>query len=225
MPDAVPTDPDVPGVLSLTDLGAQHGFTTRAGGVSAGAYASLNLGLSSGDARAAVERNRDILLAWLGVDRDHVCAFNHVHGDRVLVGRPSWFEDDADAVISDKSDLLLVVSAAGCFPVLFHDLLTGAVGAAHCGWRGTAARLAENVVSAMQREYGSRPGDLRVAIGPGIRGTCYQVTPEVVAKFAESGFPEHVATPDGEGKYLLDLEAAVAVSLSDAGVPAANVSW
>jgi len=215
----------VPDVLNSGILDAEHGFTTRAGGASTGPYASLNLGLSSGDEPTAVERNRDILLSSLGVSRDQVCAFNQVHGSRVLVGRPAWFEEDADAAVSDRPDLLLVVSAADCFPVLFHDPATGAVGAAHCGWRGTAARLVENVVMAMQREYGCQPADIRVAVGAGIRGTCYQVTAEVVAQFADAGFPPDVATPDTDGKYLLDLEAALAVSLGDAGVVPTNVAW
>lgn len=231
---------DVPGVLSLAGFDAVHGFTTRAGGVSSGDYATLNLGLSSGDDRAAVERNRDILLSHIGVDRDQVCAFNQVHGDRVLVGRRTWFEEDADAAISDRPDLLLVVSAADCFPVLFHDPISGAVGAAHCGWRGSAARLAANVVVAMQHEYGTRPADLRVAVGPGIRGACYQVSPEVAARFVDAGFPEGVVVPDRAtsadagstepagsqaAKYLLDIEAAIAATLTDSGVAPTNIAW
>jgi YfiH family protein len=227
-----------PGVLSLGSLGVEHGFTTRTGGVSSGDYASLNLGLSSGDERAAVERNRDILLAHLGVDRHQVCAFNQVHGDRVLVGRPTWFEEDADAAITDRDDLLLVVSAADCFPVLFHDAVTGAVGAAHCGWRGTEARLVERVVEGMQREYGTRPSDLRVVVGPGIRGTCYQVAAEVATRFVAAGFPEGVvvarpagavpgaATSDADGAtYLLDLEAAIDSTLTAAGVRQDSIEW
>lgn len=238
--DSAPTSGGrAPGVLSLAGLGTLHGFTTRTGGVSGGDYATLNLGLSSGDDRVAVERNRDILLSHLGVNRDQVCAFNQVHGVRVLVGRRAWFDEDADAAISDDPELLLVVSAADCFPVLFHDPVTGAVGAAHCGWRGTEARLVARVVTAMEREFGSRPADLRIGVGPGIRGTCYQVSADVAARFEAAGFAEAVATPErvsdddrapshpagSAGTYLLDLEAALLSTLTDAGVRAANVEW
>lgn len=215
---------DAPGLVRLSSLGAEHGFTTRRGGVSAGPYGSLNLGLSSGDDRTVVERNRDILLTHLGTTRDRVCAFNQVHGARVLVGRPTWFEEDADAAVSDDPDLLVVVSAADCFPVLFHDPMTGAVGAAHCGWRGTAARLAEEVVATMTREYGSRPADLRVAVGPGIRGGCYQVSADVAARFTEAGFPESLYPPDGD-RFLLDIEAAIGLSLKAAGVRDEQVEY
>ena len=210
--------------MRLERLGAEHGFTTRSGGVSSGPYASLNLGLSSGDARSAVERNRDILLGHLGTTRAGVCAFNQVHGKRVLVGRPTWFEEDADAAVSDDPELLLIVSAADCFPVLFHDPVHGAVGAAHCGWRGTASRLVADVVATMGREYGTDPADLLVAVGPGIRGGCYQVSVDVVDRFEAAGFPESVSTPDGEG-FLLDLESAVLMTLTDAGVPEESVEF
>ena len=213
-----------PGLLSVQGLAAEHGFTTRSGGVSSGAYGTLNLGLSSGDERAVVERNRDLLLAHLGFSRQRVCAFNQVHGARVLMGRATWFDEDADAAVSADPDLLLVVSAADCFPVLFHDPVSGAVGAAHCGWRGTALRLAAEVVTTMRREFGSDPADLRVAVGPGIRGDCYQVSRDVVDEFRRAGFPESVAEPSGSG-FLLDLEAAIERSLLAAGVEAANVEF
>ena len=238
-----------PGVLTLPSLGVEHGFTTRAGGVSAGAYASLNLGLSSGDERAAVGHNRDILLAHLGVDRGQVCAFNQVHGDRVLVGRPTWFEEDADAAITDRPDLLLVVSAADCFPVLFHDPVSGAVGAAHCGWRGTEARLVARVVEGMRREYGARPADLRVAVGPGIRGACYQVSADVAERFTSAGFPDGVVVPEAAPQPVTPAPAqsvtpapaqlvapapapaapqvgpTQTATLSDAGVRRDNIEW
>lgn len=234
-----PSATGIPGVISLAGFDVVHGVTTRTGGTSTGAYASLNLGLSSGDEREVVERNRDRLLAHLGVDRSQVCAFNQVHGARVLVARPGWFEEDADAAVSDDPDLLLVVSAADCFPVLFHDPVTGAVGAAHCGWRGTEARLAAKVVEVMQQQYGTRPADLKIAVGPGIRGGCYQVAAEVAERFMVAGFPAGVVTPaagvgraDGaaeprttQARYLLDLEAAIAATLAQAGVPADNVAW
>lgn len=214
-----------PGVLRVPGLGTEHGFTTRNGGVSSGAFTSLNLGLSSGDDRQLVEANRDRLLAHVGVERERVCAFNQVHGTNVLVGRPTWFEEDADAGITDRPDLLLVVSAADCFPVLFHDQASGAVGAAHCGWRGTEARLVAEVAKAMHREYGTAAADLRVAVGPGIRGACYQVSAPVAERFTAAGFAAAV-TPDAvPGKFLLDLEAALAATFAEVGVPAGNVEW
>lgn len=211
--------------LTAPALGAPHGFTTRAGGVSAGPFASLNLGLSSGDDPALVERNRDALLTRLGFAREQVCIFDQVHGDTVLGGDPSWFGAEADAAVTDREGVLLVVSSADCVPVLFHDPTRGVVGAAHCGWRGTVRRLAAKVVAVMAERHGSRPEDVRVALGPCMRGGCYQVGPEVVEAFAAAGHPPGCWRPDpaAAGRWLLDLPAANAAALAGAGVPAANV--
>lgn len=206
-------------ILTLEGFGALHGFTTRAGGVSQGPFASRNLGLSSGDDPTTVETNRSLLLASLGFTRENVCAFHQVHGSRVLLAEPGWFEEEADAAVTDDPELLLVVSGADCLPLLFFDPVRGAVGAAHAGWRGSAAGIAARVVEAMASHFGSRPADLRVAIGPGILGNCYQVGPEVVSAFTQAGFPSDVARPDDEdGRFLLDLEAANRFVMRSAGV-------
>lgn len=209
--------------LRASLLDVPHGFSLRRGGASEGPYASLNLGLSSGDDPARVAGNRERVLRAFGSSRRQVCAFDQVHGDRVLDGRASWFEHEADAAVTDDPDLLLVVSVADCFPLLFHDPVRRAVGAAHCGWRGSRLGLAGRVVEAMTERYGSRPEDVLVAIGPGIQGACYQVGAEVVEAFAEAGFPAGIARPDAEGRHRLDLVAANRHVLARAGVPGANI--
>lgn len=223
-----------PRCLTTDGFGARHGFTTRVGGLSEGPYASLNLGLSSGDDPATVEANRDRLLAQLGVKREQVCGYHQVHGARVMRAAPGWFDQQADASVSDDPALVLVVSAADCFPVLFHDLSTGAVGAAHCGWRGTVKHLARAVVEQMQRQFGSDPAGLEVAIGQGIMGNCYQVSSEVGEQFVAAGFPESLLTPVGDrddlpGRErniagpLLDVLAGIRFDLGEAGVLEHNI--
>lgn len=210
-------------VLTAPDMPWPHGFTLRSGGVSTGPYASLNLGLSSGDEPSRVEANRDRLLAALGVSREDVCAFHQVHGTRVLDGSPSWFTERADAATSAVPGRLLVVSVADCLPLLFFDRASGAVAAAHCGWRGTLAGLARMVVAHMRARYGSRPDDLTVAVGPGIQGACYQVGGEVARAYRQAGFPAGLARPDAEGRYRLDLVAANRWLLEREGVPPERV--
>ncbi|MDZ7704796.1 MAG: peptidoglycan editing factor PgeF [Trueperaceae bacterium] len=213
-----------PDLLRAPNLDVPHGFTLRSGGVSAGPFASLNLGLSSGDDAERVERNRDRVLASLGVRRDQVFAFNQVHGTRIVEQTPSWFTEDADAAITDHPDHLLVISVADCLPLLFHDPVRQVIGAAHCGWRGTVAGLAGKLVRRLQDGYDVDPDTLQVAIGPGIRGACYQVGAEVGAQFREAGFPDTIATPDDEGRFRLDLVAANRWRLEQAGVPADNIA-
>ena len=195
-----------------------HGFTTRAGGVSRGPYASLNLGLSSGDAELPVAENRRRVLALFGTDERNACAFSQVHGTRVLTGAPSWFQEEADAVVSNTPGLALVISTADCLPVLFYDPLTGAVGAAHCGWRGTVKGVAAATVHRLTELYGSNPADLRVAFGPAISKPNYQVGAEVIAEFEQAGFPASVYKPDGSGRFLLDVAAANRWALLGLGV-------
>lgn len=210
--------------LTSPAISALHGFTTRAGGVSSGAFGSLNLGLSSGDEPDLVEANRDLLLSELGFTREQVCAFNQVHGERVLAGAPTWFTEDADAATSGDPNLLLVVSGADCLPILFHDPDSGAVAAAHCGWRSTVKGLAGQVVAALVERHAAKPERLRVAIGPGVAGACYQVGDEVKGEFAAAGFPAWLLAPDAlVGRHRLDLVAANRWVLENAGVEAGHI--
>ena len=220
---AAPGELVAPGYLTTAGFAPLHGFTTRRGGLSQGAYASLNLGLSSGDERASVEANRDLLLEALGIGRDAVCAFNQVHGKAVLVGSPSWFEHDADGAVSDDPSLLLVVSAADCLPILFFDPASGAVGAAHAGWRGTYQGIAAAVIETMAERFGSDPAAIRVVLGPAILGCCYEVSPALARQFLEAGFPSEVVLPAAVGNPRLDLVAANRFTLRRAGVPDANI--
>ena len=210
-------------LLTAPNLETPHGFTTRAGGVSTGHFGSLNLGLSTGDDPATVERNRDRVLAQFGATRGTVCTLEQVHSARVLEAKPSWYEHEADASVTDDPDLLLVISVADCQPLLFHDPVRRVVGAAHAGWRGTVQGIAANVVRKLQERYGSEPEDIRVALGPSIQGACYQVGSEVVTAFDDAGFPSTVYTPDDEGRYRLDLTAANRYALHQAGVPDGNI--
>lgn len=200
------------------NLAVPHAFTTRGGGVSRAPFASLNLGLSSGDDESSVAENRRRVLAAFGTDEGGACAFHQVHGCRVLTGRPSWFAEEADAVVSDTPGLVLVVSTADCLPLLFHDPVTGAVGAAHCGWRGTVQGLAAKTLARLSALYGCDPATVRVAFGPAILAERYQVGEEVVAEFERAGFPGDVYAPDGTGKFLLDVAAANRWALLEGGV-------
>ena len=190
--------------------------------MSEGDYASLNLGLSTGDDASRVAENRKRVLRRFGVTRAQTCVLQQVHSARVVVAEPSWFEIEADASVTDDPGLLLVISTADCTPLLFHDPVRGVVAAAHAGWRGTVRGVARNVVAALTEHYGSNPADLRVAFGPSIAGPCYQVGPEVAAAFAEQDFPASVTrpdtAPDAAGRYRLDISAANRFALARAGV-------
>lgn len=207
-------------------LAAPHGFSPRAGGVSVGPYAALNLGASVGDAATAVAENRRRVRAAFGVPEERWMTASQVHGARVLVAGRDPVGAEADALVTDDPAWALAISAADCLPVLLLDARTGAVGAAHAGWRGAVAGVVAATLEAMAARFGTAPGDLRAWLGPAIQGACYQVGPEVVEAARAAGAPEHAVHPDPGviGRWRFDVPAMVRAQLIAAGVPEAGVA-
>src|SRR6185503_13689567 len=124
-----------------------------------------------------------------------LCRMRQVHGATVIVereGSPPANHDaggaEADIALSDAGGLALAIKMADCLPLLIADRRTGAVAAAHAGWRGLALSVPVVAVERLAREFGSRPADLFVAIGPSIGACCYEVGEEVRGRFREAGF-------------------------------------
>jgi polyphenol oxidase len=178
-----------------------HGFSTRVGG-SSGAYqkGDLNLGFTADDSAAAVESNRAAFLKKLGALGKArgarpspgplwpLVTLKQIHSD--LIRRVDSVPAEplpGDGMITATAGLLLAVQAADCLPVILVDTRGRAVGVFHAGWRGTLQRIVEKGVGEMFRGFGSRPRDLKAAIGPGIQRCCFQVGEEVRTKF-ESQF-------------------------------------
>jgi purine-nucleoside/S-methyl-5'-thioadenosine phosphorylase / adenosine deaminase len=167
-----------------------HGFSTRPAGVSK-CYGgkSLNLGLTEHDVQENVERNRRLFEKAAGAINDDGSAWplaqvRQIHS--AIVHRVSDVSTDVpagDGMVCDAPGLLLAIRTADCVPVLVADVKRRAIGAFHAGWRGTVARIVEKGVGEMRRQFGSRPRDLRAAIGPCIRKCCYSVGAEVRAEF------------------------------------------
>jgi YfiH family protein len=88
-----------------------------------------------------------------------------------------------DGLITAQPGLLLAIQTADCIPVLVADRKQHVVAAFHAGWRGTVQRIVESGVGRMRLEFGSKPGDLIAAIGPGIGACCYAIGEEVFSAF------------------------------------------
>jgi purine-nucleoside/S-methyl-5'-thioadenosine phosphorylase / adenosine deaminase len=173
-----------------------HGFSTRRGGVSSFANPKepndLNLGNVAWDSPRNVRENRRRLVAELGAGDMKPVVLRQIHSDLIRViesnsesnSESASIPSTGDALITDRAGLLLSVLAADCLPILLVDAKQRVVAAVHCGWRGTAKRIVEKAVGTMRMLCGSRPEDLRAAIGPGIRACCYKVGPEVEEAFA-----------------------------------------
>jgi YfiH family protein len=195
-----------------------HGFPERTGGVSAGLRSSLNLGFRWGDERANVEENRRLVAAAAGYDPAALVSMRHVHGTSVWrVGDRETGSEEFDGLVCDRAGAVLGAFAADCTPILFADPVHRVCGAAHAGWRGTVAGVAQNVVARMV-ELGAAAGDIRVALGPSIGPCCFEVGPEVVAVFTARlpGLPGLVV--DGPRKQHIDLRRAQRALLEEAGV-------
>jgi polyphenol oxidase len=177
-----------------------HGFSTRASGFS-NAYGrkQLNLGFTTDDTKAAVEKNRQLFVSQIirrvgrrasrpSFEVIHLVTTRQIHSD--LIHCISAIPEKplaGDGLIARTPGLLLGVLTADCLPVILVDVKTRAIGVFHAGWRGTAKRIVEKGVGEMHRWFGSRPQDLKAAIGPGIRNCCYEVGQEVRDTF-ESQF-------------------------------------
>jgi len=189
--------------------------TTRDGGASSGAYASLNLGLRSGDDEAAVRENRRRLQALLP---SPPVWLRQVHGTRVAdadAARAAGVEPEADAAVARRPGTVCAVLVADCMPVLLADEAATVVGVAHAGWRGLCEGVLEATVGAM----GVAPERLIAWLGPAIGPRVYEVGDEVrdafLARDPASAQAFRAARP---GHWLLDLYAVARQRLAAKGV-------
>jgi YfiH family protein len=172
-------------------------FSTRAGGVSDGPYASLNLGLLTGDERSRVEENRRRLLTAVGADPERAAWPRQVHGACVVRANGRGLE--GDAIWTDEPRRPLVVVTADCLPIALARIGgPPAVALVHTGWRGLSAGVVEAAVASLG-------GKLAAAVGPGIGPCCYEVGREVSELF-------------GELRRTLDLRSVAERALRQAGV-------
>ncbi len=143
-----------------------HGFSTRAAGDFSGPLDDEAVTRIFGGGRATA-------------------APRQVHSDRAARADCGWGNapPEADAAVTDRAGVLVGVCTADCAPVLLVDPARKAVGAVHVGWRGAVAGVLENALDRMRSEFGSRPEDVEAAIGPTIGSCCFEVGPEVAARF------------------------------------------
>ncbi len=189
-------------------------MTTRAGGVSTGEYASMNVGKSSGDLLENVLRNREILsehakrpVRWL----------QQVHGNTVVNDHVFEAGVKADAQITRSADAALAVMVADCMPVLFAAIDGSVVGAAHAGWRGLSSGVLENTISEMQVPA----NQLCAWMGPCIGPTAFEVGEDVRAAFCDTDARASAAfVPRAgiAGKYFCDLFMLAKARLYAAGI-------
>ncbi len=125
--------------------------------------------------------------AW--PDEAKLATLKQVHSDRVIVAEKPGLQGEGDALITNRPGVALAIRTADCLPILMADTKRRAIAAVHAGWRGTVFEILPKAIQAMGEQFGTKPGDLVVAIGPGIGACCFEVGPEVAVRFAPY-FPE-----------------------------------
>ena len=218
--------------LTAPNINIPHAFTTRLGGVSEGIFASLNIALHRGDLDEIVKQNYEILADALGFDLGSLVLTRQTHSDIVRVvtkndarGIDHRNYPESDALITNDAGCALVVFTADCTPILLFDQITGAVGAVHAGWRGTAADIAGKTVRTMVVEFGCHPENIRAAIGPNIGYCCFETDRDVPEAIIQTfgNEAEQFIRKEGE-KYRVDLKAVNALALRRAGVENIEIS-
>lgn len=203
-------------------------FTERTGGVSKAPYASLNLGTHVGDDPDAVAENRRRVLAAIGAEENQARLIvpNQVHGDTVVTIASDADEElarvrdralaGADAIVCTAPGVPVLLCFADCVPVVL--TAPGGFAVVHSGWKGTYAGIAGTAARALAEAAGCSPREIDAFIGPHILGDEYEVSVELMERFA-ARFPD---VDCGAGR-LLDLSRAIRASLADAGVEAHRI--
>lgn len=212
--------------------GIDHGFTARQGGVSPAPYDSLHLNFQKPHDITLVRENFTRFAKAANVEYSSMVAVSYEHGTNVIAltscdaGR--GFDkpplDNCDGIITDSAELTLITNHADCGAFFVYDPVHKAIGLAHSGWKGTLGRIGANIVRLMQQKYGSSPADMLAATGPAICKNCYEVDTALAQRF-DAEFGCGVCTrPGRSGHAWLDIEAAQAIQLIEAGLKCQNIT-
>ncbi len=217
--------------IRFPGLEAPHAFSTRKGGRSKGEFSSLNLGFYCGDNYESVTANRHLFEEASGLPV--TTCLKMEHGDEVVVidgAKASGLAERGwrgDACVTDLNTITLAVTVADCMAVFFYDPVTGSVGVAHAGWRGTVAGITAATVSALVRKFDSKPENLIAVLSPAIGPCCFEVGEEVADRFYDR-FGERVVRVNAEGgnslsRFFVDLRMANELVLAGCGLRAEHI--
>jgi hypothetical protein len=206
----------------LQAAGFRHAFFTRRGGVSSGAYESLNFSVAVGDLAENVQENLARAARALGVDPERVYFLSQVHGREVKVltgaeNRQEVLHERGDGVIGTRGDLACAVRVADCAPILIGDKASGAAAAVHAGWRGTVGGVVAAAVERLRAELGG-PGELVAAIGPHISLARFEVSADVAAELLGASPDPDVVDHTCGPKPHVDLRRILRAQLVQLGL-------
>ncbi|MDO8433777.1 MAG: peptidoglycan editing factor PgeF [Candidatus Binatus sp.] len=202
-----------------------HGFIGRQGGVSAGAFASMNLSYFVGDDARAVDENWERLRREVP-ELKLVARVNQVHGNivQVVTRATASSRARADGMVTRDPGVMLGIFTADCVPILMIDEKRKIAGAIHAGWRGVIAGIVANGVDAMV-SLGADIENIRAVLGPSIGPCCFEVDATLAERFVrEIEGSERHARAGRPGKAYLDLRGLVRDRLIGARLADVNIS-
>lgn len=198
---------------------ARHFFSTRRGGISKGAYNSLNLGLYTSDDEDNIIENYRRIMVESNMNVKNITYLHQVHGDKFYLVEYVNYRQisgcDGDAIITSEKGIPIGVMTADCIPVILLDPKKGWAAAVHAGWKGTSLGIASKVVDYMKVELGCNEGDIIAAVGPGIGPCCFEVGDEVASKFS--------FVSEKNGRKYVDLWRENETQLRNSGISCENM--
>lgn len=214
----------------------KHCFSSRLGGVSKGHLSTMNLSYTRGDEKECVDENYCRIARVLGCEIEDIVCSDQTHTINVRkvtaddkgkgIVKPKDYKD-IDGLITNESGIALATFYADCVPLYIVDPVHHAIGLSHSGWRGTVKRMGAVTLKKMEEEYGTKPQDVYVAIGPSICQDCYEVSKDVADEFREAFLAQRdedkLLYQKSEEKFLLNLWYANYCVFREAGVPEKNI--
>jgi YfiH family protein len=203
--------PDWPAPVNI------HAATTlRLGGVSCGAFNSLNIAMHVGDNVDCVQQNRQIMQQVLALPSEPIW-LAQIHSNQVVKAVKTSEPPQADASYSNESGVVCAVMTADCLPLLVCTTDGRQIAAIHAGWRGLLAGVIDNTIAALQ----TPPSTLLVWLGPAIGVECFEVGAEVRAAFiAKSSTFMSAFTEKSNGQWLADIYQLARINLTTLGIHA-----
>lgn len=214
----------------------KHCFSTRLGGVSKSYLGTMNLSYTRGDEKEHVDENYRRIAHMLGCRIEDIVCSDQTHTTNVRkvtaqdrgkgVVIPQDYSD-IDGLITNVPGIVLATFYADCVPLYIVDPVHRAIGLSHSGWRGTVNRMGAVTLREMEKEYGTKPKDVFVAIGPSICQECYEVSQDVADAFRDA-FPaqaqdERLVYQKKEDKFQLNLWYANECVFREEGVPETHI--
>jgi YfiH family protein len=199
-------------------------YTTRQGGVSQSPYASANLAFHVGDNPNNVIENHDILAEVLDYKRNRLVHMRQIHSDRIVTVDETFNFDtppECDALITNRTDIPLMVMSADCTPILLYDPIGHACAAVHAGRAGALNEILPKTVSAMCEAFGSAAADIYAVLGPSIHGCCYEINPFIAEETISKGYSEALRREDE--KIFLDVNTILMMQLKRLGMEKVEV--